>query len=139
MFRSGTEDMDRNPQSAGRARRFLDVKFGGWIGRIDEVGDRGSGGQEFFQELRAFRRNVVREKTHASEVTTRSIEARHQPDTDRVADGREYDRNCLRCSFGGQCRRRATRREQHCDAQIDEFCRERTQPVISPFRPSECN
>jgi hypothetical protein len=66
------------------------------------------------QHFKLFCHDYIGQVGHASDVTTRPVQAGDEPELDRIATDREYDGNRPGRSLGRDGRGRTTDSDDHC-------------------------
>src|SRR4051812_17418783 len=90
---AGVENMQPDSKSRRRSECFLRPKLRRWIRWIREISHYGRGGLQFLEQFETFRPKQGHKRGHSSDVPARSVKACNETERDRVAGGREHDRN----------------------------------------------
>lgn len=135
-FGARTQDMELQPQRAGRRLLISHSGFSIGVRRVDEQCYVVCRRHQLVQQLHPFRPELRDQGGHARDISARSVQARDKPRPDRVDPQRENDRNRRARRLCGQCRKSAAGRKDHSHRTTDQLGRQLRQSLVSPFRPA---
>ena len=102
---AGIENDELLPDRLRRGLHVSSLRLGSRSVRVDEHGNRCRLGHQLAQQLQPLRPQLAAEKADARDVAARPVEAGDKAVLDRVAAGREDDRDRRGCGLG--CKRRS--------------------------------
>ena len=99
-FGARSQDVKLNPESAGRGLQACrDRVRESRIGRVNEQGHGGRRGNQFVQQLQAFRSQLHPQYGHAREIAAGPCEVGDKPNRDRVSGSKKDDWNRRGCAL----------------------------------------
>ena len=101
-----------------------------WIFGVLQQRDRCGVWNELAQETKPLRPDIGGQQADPGEIAARLIQAGDEAIPDRIAGGRENDRDCGRCCLGSLRWSGASRRDNNVDSALDEIGRQRSKPVV---------
>src|SRR5215831_9618690 len=107
------------------------------MGWIEQIANHTNTGDQFLSQFDALRPERRSKNCHSRDVAARLVEAWNEAEFHRIADCGKDNWNRRGRSLGSESSRRTAGREKERHGQADEFCRQRWQTVVMPFRPAE--
>jgi hypothetical protein len=128
------QDMELQPEGAGRCLRVSRYGFSSRSGRVNEQGHDGRRGDQFMQQLQPLRPDLHVHDAHAREVAARAAQAGDKSKRERVEPCHEDNRNCRGCCLcWPYCR---PIRNHHGYSMANEVGRQQRKSVVFIVRPA---
>jgi hypothetical protein len=128
------QDMELQPEGAGRCLRVSRYGFSSRSGRVNEQGHDGRRGDQFMQQLQPLRPDLHVHDAHAREVAARAAQAGDKSKRERVEPCHEDNRNYRGCCLcWPYCR---AIRDDHRHLMANEVGRQQRKSVVFVIRPA---
>ena len=128
------QDMESQPQRAGRCLQISRLNIAPGKSRVDERGYSPRLGEQLVQQLQSLPTQFRVQRCHSGEVAARSVQAGNETDLNRIGASDEDNGNRGGCSPG--CYRRLAVRGNHGHPAANQIGRQRGQTIVVTFRPA---
>jgi hypothetical protein len=133
---AGTENLEVEPQRAGRRLEISRLDFGIGIGSVDERANGCRRRDHAVQQLQSLRLQLRAQCGHAREIAARSVQTGDEPESDRITADEEDDRNGRGRGFGRERPKDLIGRGDHGDLSTDQIGCQHRQPIVLLLRPA---
>src|SRR5262245_28552818 len=124
------------PKRAGCLLQLLELKVKGRIGRVHQHANQWGIRNKLLQKSQTFGHLLGKQRTDASEIAPRSIEAGNETDRNGVRAGDEYDGYRCGCCLGRESRPFSADGNNDSHLPLHERSRKRRQPVVLTIGPA---